>query len=465
MTLKISETDLLSIALFEYCSCFDNSVFWRTARFMPVFTRDLRRHEKATAVTIDDFGAEKFVLFIDKIAEQIFSDIITLRRDDAKNSRKDSLQRLACYLASEGQNEYVRFAERRLLHFVHGPTYFPKIGFAEPIYPVPVQTINVETREAGKIMPRNVPITLNTDKPHYKLAYTLLVHNNIHGVSYLINTLSTPNTIIMIHVDGKNPEFKQTLMKLVQDMKQKAAWENVFVTKNSHPAVWAGVGIVYGQLTAYFELLDICTFEYVINASSNDVALMDPDLMYKWILDTNPSANYMINLAALDENGRQETFERVNNIPVFTMSNYSGLMRGNQGTDKSDLRIRSFSGYGFWTTWQWTILTYSLIHSMRYDPKAPTILIPLEWGYFMDETFFSQYVEWDDRFVWTMDWRCTRCISWDENKPGRINFNRMSHIDECVQVRKIMARKHHIEEAPFMLTEFRRARLLARLYH
>ena len=465
MKMPSDRDSLIAIEGFEFCSMYDRAIFRQHIPFYPVLSAEEEIHKNAQTTTIARFGARAFVHFAESVAKSILNDLALHRGRDLGLVEPEHAIRLACHLALEGRNQYVRFASQKLLQWVDGTIYYPNMGWAHPNVPFEIDLINVRDESATLIPKKFARPTLESGKPHYPLAFTILGHNNIEGLKYLIDQLEGPQVIIAIHIDQKAKKMHRLVEQMIQENYYR--WDDrVFLTQQNYPARWGGAGIVYGQLAAYFELLERCTFEYVLNASPHDVPLMDTDLMYQWILDHGPDKSFMAPLSEFSYNGAQEVFERINRPPAFQSKDFKSLW-ADRNEKLRYLRIGSPENYHFWTAHQWTVLSYAFVFLMQHDPVAPTILIPFEWGFLLDELYFSVYAQWSPRLHDTINTHQTRCMCWAPggSSPEKLDSSKLEMLHQCAHEEKLMTRKWHIDEQPWLAAEFESIRANVRAHY
>lgn len=113
-------------------------------------------------------------------------------------------------------------------------------------------------------------------KPYYPLAFTILTHGDFPGLVTLISTLLTPDTFVLIHVDGKHMDmYEQVRMWLESEYVDSitgttgAAPPNLSLIPPSltHTVIWADISITWAQLNCYFWLQDIIEYDHVLNLS------------------------------------------------------------------------------------------------------------------------------------------------------------------------------------------------------
>jgi hypothetical protein len=124
-------------------------------------------------------------------------------------------------------------------------------------------------------------------KQHYRLAYILLVHNNLPNLVALIDALADPTVFIYIHVDYSAPHGFQQQVRETFDRRH-----NIAVMETTFPISWGHMSLLWAQLRAFFDLLDLITFDYVINLSGSDYPLKSASLVYQ-TLARQPQSNWL----------------------------------------------------------------------------------------------------------------------------------------------------------------------------
>jgi len=130
----------------------------------------------------------------------------------------------------------------------------------------PFLSYNKKTPFATKPKNPNQISTVPLNKT--RIAYVVLVHENFNQTVRLIKAIYDPDNSYMIHVDGKVPQLKESLIKFAN------SFHNVFVLQQSFDIGWGGPEMVYAQLEGIFGLLDVGEkWDFVINLSTKDYPL------------------------------------------------------------------------------------------------------------------------------------------------------------------------------------------------
>ena len=129
-----------------------------------------------------------------------------------------------------------------------------------------------------------------SEKPHYNIAYPLFVHDHIENVAILIEAINDPSVFIYIHIDlASTPEYRQGIERLVANQ------TNMAIMPTSFAISWGHVSLVWSELRAVFDLLDMIDFDYMINLSGADYPLKTAKTMYD-ALERRPASNWVWHL-------------------------------------------------------------------------------------------------------------------------------------------------------------------------
>lgn len=116
----------------------------------------------------------------------------------------------------------------------------------------------------------------STSKPYYPLAFTLLTHGDFDGLVTLVSTLLTPETFILIHIDGKHMDMYEKVRVWLESEyvdpvtgTKGEAPPNLSLIPESliHKVIWGDISITWAQLNCYFWLQDIIEYDHVLNLS------------------------------------------------------------------------------------------------------------------------------------------------------------------------------------------------------
>jgi len=180
---------------------------------------------------------------------------------------------------------------RRLLRTIDAQITFPFLNFDGIPKPSPSPQPTVLPPPAD-YSPSLSPPT----KEHYKIAYVLLVHDKLDNVAALLDALlgnnsnlnsSSSDAFIYIHVDySAGPSFLQSLNSLVLGR------QNVLVMQTRFTVSWGHISILWAQIRAFFDLLDLISFDYVVNLSGSDYPLKSANAIWQH-LERRPGGNWI----------------------------------------------------------------------------------------------------------------------------------------------------------------------------
>ena len=234
--------------------------------------------------------------------------------------------------------------------------------------------------------------------------------------------------------------------------------DNVIICRTAYKPHWGGSQIVFAQLSAYFELMDRSTFEYAVNLSAYDVPLMDVDVMYGWLRRHGPATNFMAYLATSKRLHREQSEWRVNRVPALQSRDHRPLFGEREHERIPDFVLNVYRGYAMTACHQWTVHTYSFLSHLRQDPAASMILAPIEFGFLVDEVYFSMWGHWSSLFYPTIDHRNTRCIEFSTHHPLPIDGTKLKMLWACVKQERLLTRKWYPHRNPDMEIHFQKMR-------
>lgn len=132
-----------------------------------------------------------------------------------------------------------------------------------------------------------IPSQTSIQKRHYNLAYTIMVHHNPQQLEALLDALAHPTVFIYIHIDYTAPEsFKTITHKMVQNR------TNIAIMPTSFAISWAHISLLWVEIRAFFDLLDLISFDYVINLSGSDYPIKSAITIYEH-LQRRPGSNWI----------------------------------------------------------------------------------------------------------------------------------------------------------------------------
>jgi hypothetical protein len=128
-----------------------------------------------------------------------------------------------------------------------------------------------------------------TEKPHYKLAYYINLHNQnaIRQLYKLLGILNDGQAVIIIHVPIKKDELYNLVLKYVNSLPANTTGpkSHIHICSRRFHDTPGHSSKLFSQISAYFELLDIAYWDYVINLS-----------MYDWPLRNNNEVHRILQL-------------------------------------------------------------------------------------------------------------------------------------------------------------------------
>jgi hypothetical protein len=153
---------------------------------------------------------------------------------------------------------------------------------------VPEGTRILRTIDADVALPfLNYNGKSSLSKPRYNLAYIIVVHDNLGNVLALISALDDPSVFIYVHIDMSAPKsFREALQNVANTR------TNVVVMPTAFSVTWGHITVLWAQLRAFFDLLDLVDFEYVINLSGSDYPIKSPQSIYHH-LQLRPGNNWL----------------------------------------------------------------------------------------------------------------------------------------------------------------------------
>lgn len=178
-----------------------------------------------------------------------------------------SMLRYACLMSAHGQNNVRSVFSSPFLKALDPAHHFPFLSLS--------RSAAVETTII------NVPNTCQSAlKPRYKMAYLIMVHDSFEPVKYIHGALNDPNSLIMIHVDGKNKDLYHTARDWLHQEDEAYKNCNTLLMSNPVSVLWGHSSMVFAQVEAFFQLLQIADWDYVTQLSSNDYPLRSPQEMH-----------------------------------------------------------------------------------------------------------------------------------------------------------------------------------------
>lgn len=335
---------------------------------------------------LDHSNAELFSIHIDRLAQEFIAspDFQTGFQRNTKVSNTfsgDALKRGICWNIAQGhlqwwpsyvnpnQNLEGKFAGR-IIRTINDHAAMPYL--------------NYDGREDPKAM---VPATL---RQHYRLAYVLMVHHQPENVAALVDALADKNVFIYIHVEVFAPDsFYEEIQEIVRTRKNVALMPTRFAVS------WAHVSLIWVEIRAFFDLLDMISFEYVINVSGADYPLKSAKTIYQH-LEKKAQSNWVW----WKTDGEKTAWE-IEGRTHYMFHCREGELEGER--DKCGFYPMNIQGYrefdGFkdlfpqvLKTSQWMILHRSAVEYLRSSEAGKLLLMHFEHTLIPDELFFSTFL-------------------------------------------------------------------------
>lgn len=401
-------TDLQYITARDNASLVADLIDYEASRLMNLFHR--RFYILEPAILAESESVSRFSCFMAALGNNEFSSLIgdqsltdefkqrypnaSVKRVYTKHPdwQLDSLLR---YLTAEPKIA-VNYSQRigihtpttTLLASINPDTFFPNLGF----------TTDSISSSFGASVPGE------GDKPYYELAYLVMLHDHLENAELLLKAIYDESVFILIHVDASAKAFKIALQKKLGEWfpeGKQANARNVMIMPVSYDVLWGHVSIVWAETLAFFALLDLISFEYVINLSGSDYALATNDNVRRHLrpfrqllTEDEDGYPYLVGMNFFYEVASRQALTRTV-YPVF-MTAAENMVGGTLmcswrisrnifvNLDGQIPVIRKSS--------QWMILHSSLVSYMRKDPRARMLLAYMEHAMIPDESFFATYI-------------------------------------------------------------------------
>jgi hypothetical protein len=220
-------------------------------------------------------------------------------------------------------------------------------------------------------------------KPHYNLAYVLLVHDSISNVKSLINAIADDTVFVYVHIDLSAPmSFQEDLRKFANERK------NVVIMPTAFSIIWGHISLLWVEIRAFFDLLDLITFDYVINLSGSDYPLKSAVTIHK-TLERMPGMNWLW----WNDDKEWEIEMRTEHLFQCTIADTKKceFTFKNQG-----MEWRPWSGLEElypkrYKTSQWLILHYSAVQHLRESEAGKLLMIWAENTLIPDEMILATF--------------------------------------------------------------------------
>jgi hypothetical protein len=360
---------------FDACSCLENATFFSDLKLqLPSGEVELNRH---TATLVAQH--------IDSVAQEIISrprwngHIFQRRTQITKDYFDDLFMRSICFSVALGnldKEEWKGFVKPEPSWKEPGGLYTGRF----------LRTVDSDV--ALPFLNYNAKQT-TVKKRHYNLAYILIVHEEFENVRALIEALADPTAFIYIHVDLEaSDKFRKSITELV------AGRPHILLMPNPFAVAWAHVSLLWTEIRAYFDLLDLIEFDYVINLSGSDYALKSARAIYKdlerrrgsnwlWWLDDKPD---QIQWRFQDMYHCQPPWLDKTDSPtrcVFDIGSKMGL--------RSWDGLRELYPYR-WKSSQWKIFHHSTIEHLRQSEGGKLLMMWSENMWVPDEMIIPTWL-------------------------------------------------------------------------
>ncbi|KAJ3162744.1 hypothetical protein HDU86_003717 [Geranomyces michiganensis] len=236
---------------------------------------------------------------------------------------------------------------------------------------------NADSSAVAKVLRHTPPAIPNTPRLRYKLAYLLLVHENLEIFTTLFDALYTTDAIFLIHVDSKRAEFKAKVHEWLDKHAVYTDAENVFVMQNPFNLNWGASSIVFGQLEGFFTLMDLADWDYVINLSGYDYPVRSTKAIHA-ILERDPGKVYIEHWSDPETEWRLER-------AFFLSKSQTAVRTPTAAPDRRfalDHRFRAMKHH------QWMILPRAFVQHLRQSQDAHDLLAWSEHSWIPDESYF-----------------------------------------------------------------------------
>jgi len=212
-----------------------------------------------------------------------------------------------------------------------------------------------------------------------RIAYVILVHNNLAQVHRLLDKLYEARHYFVMHVDAKQPAIKAELQNSYRGM------SNVYVLDQSFDIKWGGIEMVYATLEGIFTLLDMGQWDFVVNLSGQDYPICSNN-EFSTYLGTRLGKNFDIASVVSDKASEKYWRSRASWMwcrgaakpcyPDFLRENvYEGLELPFSITPQ--------------LTSQWFVYSREFAEFLRNSQFARILLLHYENAWIPDETYFG----------------------------------------------------------------------------
>ena len=224
---------------------------------------------------------------------------------------------------------------------------------------------------------REVTIT-----PEYRedfAAYLILIHDKPENVEALIDALLSPDdsVFIYLHIDAEN--FEATVPYTREILQNVQARKNVALMETRFAITWGHISMLWAEIRGFFDLLDMISFDYVINLSGSDYPLKTATVIYDH-LQRRPGGNWLY----WNDGGGQLNWR------LESMFHCLGGSEENCRWAQTGWEFRSWKSLEDlfqhkYKGSQWLILHYDAVQYLRHSERAKLLLMWAEHTLCPDE--------------------------------------------------------------------------------
>jgi len=388
---------------FRGCTCLENATFFS----------DLKLQIDNDEFELTPSTASRVIRYIDSAAREIVNrprwnqNIFQRRTQITEDYYEDLFMRSICFTVAHGildREEWKGFVKRdssrleekgmhggRFLRTIDTDVALPFLNY----YPAKSSKEKSWHNLGLPFHKHHVKQTF-VKKPHYNLAYVLIVSDGTDNVMALIDALAHPTAFIYIHIDlAASADFRNRITDFVRDR------PHIVIMPNPFSASWAHISLVWVEIRAYFDLLDRIDFDYVINLSDSDYPLKSAPAIYK-NLERRSGSNWVWWLDDKPDQIKWRTEDMYHCQPPWRDGQAPHLTEAQKLTRcvwdvGSKMGQRPWTGlnelYPYrWKSAQWKILHRDTIEALRKSEAFKLLLI---WGENMwvpDEMLFATWI-------------------------------------------------------------------------
>jgi hypothetical protein len=318
----------------------------------------------------------------------------------------EEMKRFSCFMASMGENEFLRSVPTRLLGPTtnHGSKNLPALRnlnpftyFAKLFVPVswdierfefssPQTSVNSTTKAARKkwkpsavhmgnrLESKRYCKVVETNR-HYKIVYFMLVHQDYKQLVQLLELIHDPDGFYLLHVDERSMQLYEDMQAHIHSRYYSKGFCNVKVVSR-WTVLWGGGSIILAQLDIYFQSLKL-KYDYIVNMSAYCIPLYSLSTLHSLLQDLGYQAWMLV--------GRDSEPDRVEQVWI---PNRSGWMTGLHQNRKYKLE----STFPAWKQDQWMILSRGMIDWMKRTKETYLLLAWFEHSFIPDEHYFATLI-------------------------------------------------------------------------